>query len=113
MSKTFENIVHDRRYMYLEKSFNKSRLKNTCDKSLYTGIYLDHQKAFYRVNQNILLENLKHYGIKGISFCWFKSFIWDRVQYTSIDLKESPTKIVGFSWSSTRLSPLFFFYFHK
>ena len=64
MSKTIENIVHDRLYMYLEKSFNKSRLKNACDKNLYTGIYLDHQKAFYRVNQNILLENLKHYGIK-------------------------------------------------
>ena len=111
MSKTIENIVHDRRYMYLEKSFNKSRLKNACDKSLYTGIYLDHQKAFYKVNQNILLENLKHYGIKGISFCWFKSFIWDRVQYTSIDLKESLTKIVRFSWSSTRLSLLFFFNF--
>ena len=87
------------------------QIRNACDKSLYTGVYLDLQKAFYTVNQNILLENLKHYGIKGISFCWFKSFIWDRVKYTSIDLKESPTKIACFSWSSTRLSPLLFFIF--
>ena len=45
-------------------------------------IYLDLQKAFDTVNQNILLAKLKH-GIKGISFDWFKSFICDRVQYTS------------------------------
>ena len=50
---------------------------------------LDLQKAFDTVNQNILLAKLNHYGIKGISFDWFKPFICDRVQNISIDLKES------------------------
>ena len=43
---------------------------------------------FDTVNQNILLAKLKHYGIKGTSFDWFKSFRCERVQYTSIDLEE-------------------------
>ena len=50
---------------------------------------LDLQKAFDTVNQNILLAKLNHYGTKGISFDWFKPFICDRVQYISIELKES------------------------
>ena len=81
------------------------QIRNACDKGLYTcSIYLDLQKAFDTVNQNILLAKLKHYGIKGTSFDWFKSFICDRVQYTSIDLIERVVNKNGFSWSFTRLS---------
>ena len=117
ISKIIEKIVHDQLYMYLENNniFYKyqfgfranhstnhtlteitEQIRNACDKGLFTcGVYLDLQKAFDTVNQNILLAKLKHYGIKGTSFDWFKSFICDRVQYTSIDLKESSTKIVS------------------
>ena len=70
------------------------QIRNACDKGLYTcGV--DLQKAFDTVNQNIILAKLKHYGIKGTSFDWVKSFICNRVQYTSIDLQESSTKIVS------------------
>ena len=65
-------------------------------------LYLDLQKAFDTVNQNILLTKLKRYGIKGISFDWFKSFICDRVQYTS--RAKGVLNKNRFSWSSTRLS---------
>ena len=66
------------------------QIGNSCDKGLYTCcVYLDLQKPFDRVNQNILLEKLKHYGIRGTRFDWLKAFICDSVQYTSIDLKES------------------------
>ena len=71
------------------------QIRNARDKGRYTSVvYLDIQKAFDTVNQNILLAKLKQ-GIKGTSFDWFKSFICDRVQYTSMGLKESSTKIVS------------------
>ena len=72
------------------------QIKNACDKGLYTcSVYLDLQKSFDTVNQNILLAKLKHYDIKGTSYDWFKSVIYDRIQYISIDLKESSTKIIS------------------
>ena len=45
-------------------------------------------------------------------FNWFKSFIYGRVQYTSIDLKESSTKIVSHGVpQSSVLGPLLFIVF--
>ena len=134
ISKIIEKIVHDRLYLYLENNniFYKyqfgfranhstnhalteitEQIRNACDKGLYTcGVCLDLQKAFDTVNQNILLAKLKHYGIKGTSFDWFKSFICDRVQYTSIDLKESSTKIVSHGVpQGSVLGPLLFIIF--
>ena len=88
------------------------QIRNACDKGLYTcSIYLDLQKAFGTVNQNILLAKLKHYGIKGTSFDWFKSFICDRVQYTSIDLKEWSIKMVSHRVpQGSVLAPLLFIF---
>ena len=84
------------------------QIRNACDK----GLYHDLQKAFDTVSQNILLAKLKHYGIKCTSFERFNSFICDRVQYTSVDLKESSTKIVSHGVpQSSVLGPLLFIIF--
>ena len=49
------------------------------------GIFIDFQKAFDTVDHNILVKKLDHYGIRGVSNSWFKSYLNNRKQYVSIN----------------------------
>ena len=55
------------------------------------GIFIDLKKAFYPVKHDILLDKLKHYGIRGITLKWFKSYSEDRKQFTTTNHTESST----------------------
>ena len=46
-------------------------------------------KNFDTVNHQILLAKLNHYGIRGVSNDWFKSYLSNRHQYVSINGYES------------------------
>ena len=48
------------------------------------GVFIDLQKAFGTVDRDILLLKLSHYGIRGASYQWFKSYLTGRQQYTAI-----------------------------
>ena len=50
---------------------------------------MDLQKAFDTVDHHILLAKLNHYGIRGVSNDWFKSYLSNRSQYVSINGYES------------------------
>ena len=53
------------------------------------GVFVDLQKAFDTVDHQILLAKLNHYGIRGVSNDWFKSYLSNRHQYVSINEYES------------------------
>ena len=79
------------------------------DGEIVCGVFVDVQKVFDTVNHEILLEELKHYGIRSEQNDWFRSFLTNRKQYVSMVGFFSKTKIVkcGVLQSST-LGPLLF-----
>ena len=79
------------------------------DGKIVCGVFIDLQKAFDTVNHEILLEKLKHYGIRSKQNDWFRSFLTNRKQYVSMEGFFSQTKIVkcGVLQGST-LGPLLF-----
>jgi len=48
------------------------------------GIFCDLSKVFDFVNHEILLAKLCHYGIRGVSLNWFKTYITNRKQKVKI-----------------------------
>ena len=53
------------------------------------------QKAFDTVDHQILLAKLNHYGIRGVSNDWFKSYLSNRSQYVSINGYESSLAVIN------------------
>ena len=73
------------------------------DGNIGCGVFVDLQKAFDTVDHQILLAKLNHYGIRGVSNDWFKSYLSNRNQYVIINGYESGLADLNFV-----LGPLLF-----
>ena len=65
------------------------------DKGLYNWVvFFDIKKAFNTVDHDILLSKLRKYGVLGIEFKWFMSYLTDRKQSCILSGENSSFKIV-------------------
>ena len=66
-------------------SLTENIRKNLNKENIGCGIFVDLQKAFDAVEHHILLAKLEHYGIRGMTNNWFKSYLFNRKQFVSIN----------------------------
>ena len=63
----------------VDKAFSDIDKKNTS-----IAIFMDLSKAFDTLDHDILLNKLRHYGIRNTELKWFSSYLHDRMQYVKI-----------------------------
>ena len=59
--------------------------KNLNKGNIGCAIFVDLKKAFDTVEHDILLAKLEHYDIRDMTNNWFKSYLFNRKQFVSIN----------------------------
>ena len=49
------------------------------------AVFIDLKKAVDTIDQNILLNKLEHYGIRGLALSWIQSYLTQKTQYVYIN----------------------------
>ena len=118
-----KNIIYDLQFGFRQQYSTSHALINITenigkaldDGNIGCGVFVDLQKAFDTVDHQILLAKLYHYGIRGVSNDWFKSYLSNRHQYVSINEYGSGLAAIncGVPQESVLGALLFFFYIYK
>ena len=75
------------------------------------GVFINLQKAFDTVDHGILLSKLNHYGVRGVSYQWFKSYLTGRQQFTIIAHLKSDLCSINYRVPQGSVLGLNYFYF--
>ena len=110
-----QNLIYSRQFGFRNSTLHTlTVIVEPIRKSLDIGelacaVFVDLQKAFDTVDHQILISKLDHYGIRGPSKNWFKSYLSDRHQFVSIQNSESSLKSIRYGVpQGSVLGPLFF-----
>ena len=134
LSKITERLIHTRLTMFLninsilcEKQFGFShchstthalieiieKIKQACNSEQYAcGVFLDLRKAFVTVNHDILLRKLDYCGIRGVTNSWFRSYLQDRMQFTSVNGYQSNIRQLKCGVPQGSVLPTTFYFVH-
>ena len=113
----YNNIIYDLQFGFRQQYSTSHALINITenirkaleDGNIGCGVFVDLQKAFDTVDHQILLAKLNHYGIRGVSNDWFKSYLSIHNQYVSINGYESGVAAINCSVpQGSVLGPLLF-----
>ena len=84
-------------------------IKHLAGKNYCIGFFLDLSKAFDSLDHHILIEKLKHIGVRGIALQLFKSYLKARKQYTHFRSVKSKENSISFGIpQGSILGPLLF-----
>ena len=86
------NLLFDSQYGFRKEFSNHhamldkvSSIQSNIDQKLFScAIFIDLKKAFDTVDHDILIWKLFHYGFRGITSEWMKSYLKGRSQTTSV-----------------------------
>ena len=111
------NILADEQHGFRKKRSCESQLINTVhdlakglnSKQQIDAVLFDFSKAFDKVPHHRLALKLQHYGVRGKTLEWIRSFLADRTQQVVVDGETSrPANVSSGVPQGTVLGPLLF-----